>query len=74
MFGGEQGDWYDPNYHQIGDDLTNLNHTAWEVNTRLIAHSVGTFAASFEGFPKRTTEFRATKVKPTKYRGHKLIM
>ncbi|UNI13951.1 Aminopeptidase Y [Purpureocillium takamizusanense] len=74
MFGGKKGEWYDPNYHQIGDDLTNLNHTAWEVNTRLIAHSVGTFAASFEGFPERTTEPRATKAKPTKYRGHKLIM
>ncbi|KYK56519.1 hypothetical protein DCS_03519 [Drechmeria coniospora] len=75
MFGGKAGDWYDPNYHQIGDNLSNLNLTAWEVNTKLIAHSVATYASSFEGFPKRTSEFRteayASKVK---YRGHKLFM
>jgi aminopeptidase Y len=35
MFGGEAGVWYDKNYHQIGDDLTNLNYTAWEVNTKV---------------------------------------
>ncbi|KAG8424341.1 Aminopeptidase Y [Metarhizium acridum] len=56
LFGGEEGEWYDKNYHQIGDDLNNLNMTAWEVNTKLIAHSVATYAASFEGFPERTRE------------------
>ncbi|KID68055.1 aminopeptidase Y precursor, partial [Metarhizium hybridum] len=56
FFGGEEGEWYDKNYHQIGDDLNNLNMTAWEVNTKLIAHSVATYAASFEGFPQRTRE------------------
>lgn len=35
MFGGEAGVWYDKNYHQIGDDLTNVNYTAWEVNTKV---------------------------------------
>jgi aminopeptidase Y len=34
-FGGEAGVWYDKNYHQIGDDLTNVNYTAWEVNTKV---------------------------------------
>jgi aminopeptidase Y len=53
MFGGKAGDWYDPCYHQLCDDVGNVNVTAWEVNTRLIAHSVATYAQSFEGFPER---------------------
>lgn len=35
MFGGEAGVWYDKNYHQIGDDVSNLNLEAWEINTRV---------------------------------------
>lgn len=35
MFGGHAGQWLDPCYHQICDDLGNLNHTAWEVNTKV---------------------------------------
>lgn len=35
MFGGHAGQWLDPCYHQICDDLSNLNHTAWEVNTKV---------------------------------------
>jgi aminopeptidase Y len=34
-FGGHAGQWLDPCYHQICDDLGNLNHTAWEVNTKV---------------------------------------
>ena len=36
MFGGQHGEWYDPCYHQLCDDLNNLNLTAWEVNTKVI--------------------------------------
>ncbi|OAA54393.1 aminopeptidase Y precursor [Cordyceps fumosorosea ARSEF 2679] len=53
LFGGVAGEWYDKNYHQIGDDVSNLNLEAWQVNTKLIAHTVATYARSFEGFPKR---------------------
>ncbi|POR32457.1 Peptide hydrolase [Tolypocladium paradoxum] len=75
MFGGRAGEWYDPCYHQLCDDLHNLNATAWEVNTKLIAHSVATFARSFEGFPSRTKGARADGyAKTTKYRGHTLVM
>jgi aminopeptidase Y len=35
QFGGIAGEWYDKNYHQIGDDLSNVNMTAWEVNTKV---------------------------------------
>ncbi|KAF5870732.1 putative aminopeptidase y protein [Botrytis fragariae] len=79
MFGGKAGDWYDPCYHQLCDDLSNLALDAWLINTQLIAHSVATYAASFEGFPKRTLESvsaaAAKKVKEeTKYHGPQLVM
>jgi aminopeptidase Y len=35
IFGGEAGAWYDPCYHQLCDDINNLNLTAWEVNTKV---------------------------------------
>ena len=35
MFGGVAGEWYDPCYHQLCDDLSNVNMTAWEVNTKV---------------------------------------
>lgn len=54
-FGGKAGEWYDPCYHQLCDDVGNVNVTAWEVNTRLIAHSVATYARSFKDFPERET-------------------
>ncbi|CAB4254565.1 similar to Saccharomyces cerevisiae YBR286W APE3 Vacuolar aminopeptidase Y, processed to mature form by Prb1p [Maudiozyma barnettii] len=40
-------------YHQLCDDLTNLAWDAFLINTKLIAHSVATYANSFEGFPLR---------------------
>jgi aminopeptidase Y len=43
MFGGKAGIAYDPNYHQLGDDLTNVDAEAWVVNTKVIA----TFAVFF---------------------------
>ncbi|KAK6349048.1 hypothetical protein TWF730_009808 [Orbilia blumenaviensis] len=80
MFGGKAGEWYDPCYHQLCDDLTNLDETAWTVNARLVSKSVGKYAESFEGFPERTLdtdEIRAAREeskKKWKYRGKKLIM
>lgn len=99
LFGGVAGAWYDPCYHQLCDDITNLNLTAWEVNTKvskavqltarmtkinafqLIAHSVATYAKSFDGFPKRTPEIEerslssSKKSKPLfKYKGNDLVM
>ncbi|KAF4511575.1 hypothetical protein G6O67_003357 [Ophiocordyceps sinensis] len=54
MFGGKAGEWFDQCYHQACDDAHNLDLAAWEVNTKLIAHSVAVFAESFAGFPERT--------------------
>lgn len=35
MFGGKAGEWYDPCYHQLCDDVGNVNSTAWLVNTKV---------------------------------------
>lgn len=35
MFGGKAGDWFDPCYHQLCDDLSNVNLTIWETNTKV---------------------------------------
>lgn len=40
-------------YHQLCDNVSNLAWDAFLVNTKLIAHSVATYANSFEGFPER---------------------
>ncbi|KAI1467607.1 Zn-dependent exopeptidase [Daldinia caldariorum] len=75
MFGGKAGEWYDPCYHQLCDDVGNVNSTAWLLNTKLVAHSVATFAASFKGFPERsnTTVFESSEQR-AKYHGHRLIL
>ncbi|KPM42616.1 Aminopeptidase Y [Neonectria ditissima] len=75
QFGGKAGDWYDPCYHQLCDDLSNLNYTAWVVNTKLIAHSVATYALSFDGFPKRTDDVSVSAYdEKVKYHGGKLMI
>ncbi|PHH85026.1 hypothetical protein CDD83_1025 [Cordyceps sp. RAO-2017] len=76
MFGGRVGVSLDPCYHQKCDDLNNLNLTAWELNTKLIAHSVAEFAVSFDGFPERTLMSKAEKARlpPSRYRGPKPFM
>jgi aminopeptidase Y len=35
IFGGKAGAQYDPCYHQLCDDIHNLDLTAWEVNTKV---------------------------------------
>jgi len=75
MFGGVAGNWYDPCYHQLCDDIGNLNMTAWEVNTKLVAHSVATYALSLKGFPERTDiKSASTYGEGFKYHGPKLIV
>ncbi|OLN89038.1 putative leucine aminopeptidase 2-like protein 2 [Colletotrichum chlorophyti] len=51
LFGGEAGVAYDVNYHLIGDDINNLDHDAYLVNTQAIAHSVAKYAQSWESLP-----------------------
>jgi len=74
MFGGKAGDWYDPCYHQLCDTVDNLALDAWVLNTKLVAHSIATYAASFNGFPKRVGIKTETIQEPSLYHGPKLIM
>ncbi|OAA68269.1 aminopeptidase y precursor [Niveomyces insectorum RCEF 264] len=77
LFGGQAGAWYDPCYHQLCDDVGNVNLTAWELNAKLVAHSVATFAKSFDGFPNRTLESlnaASTYGSTVKYHGGKLVI
>ena len=50
IFNGEVADIC---YHQLCDGVPNLSWDAFLVNSKLIAHSVATFADSFDWFPKR---------------------
>ncbi|KAL2167497.1 hypothetical protein VTG60DRAFT_1191 [Thermothelomyces hinnuleus] len=79
FFGGEAGVPYDVCYHAICDTISNLNLTAWELNTKLVAHSVATYARSFEGFPERTLDEFSVEVsnaysENVKYHGSKLFI
>ncbi|CAK3849729.1 peptidase family M28 [Lecanosticta acicola] len=77
VFGGKAGDWYDHCYHQLCDDVGNVNVTAWEVNTKLIAHSVATYAKSFKGFPERLpleASGPSKYAQRVKFRGNKLFI
>lgn len=76
-FGGEAGKWYDSCYHQLCDDVGNVNATAWEINTKLIAHSVATYAKSFKSFPERETASASGMTRyerETKFHGEKLYI
>ena len=79
IFGGEAGAWYDPCYHQLCDDLENVDYDAWENNAKLVAHSVATYARSLDGFPERAPAENGTavlksvlpdNVMPTKVHAH----
>lgn len=74
LFGGEQGIQYDPCYHLLCDDLNNLAYDAWEVNTKLIAHSVAVYANSWEGFPVRETSVNEQSSFPFEYHGAHMIV
>ncbi|KAF2019194.1 aminopeptidase-like protein Y [Aaosphaeria arxii CBS 175.79] len=75
QFGGKAGDWYDNCYHQLCDDLGNVNETAWIVNTKLIAHSIATYARSFKGFPERTLSVSSNAYSENvKYHGSRLFI
>ena len=51
MFRGEAGVAYDPNYHEAGDTIDNLNLEAFFLNTKSIANSVALFATGLTSIP-----------------------
>ncbi|CDO93574.1 unnamed protein product [Kluyveromyces dobzhanskii CBS 2104] len=65
---------FDQCYHSLCDDVSNLAFDAFLVNTRLIAHSVATYAKSLEGFPERNLNVTAASTSEFPYRGSKLIV
>lgn len=74
QFGGVAGIPFDPCYHQLCDNATNLAYDAFVLNTKLIAHSVATYASSLEGFPVREPAPIAAEAQPFSiYRGPKII-
>ncbi|MCX5392025.1 M28 family metallopeptidase [Streptomyces sp. NPDC006482] len=51
-YGGEAGVAYDVNYHAKGDNLDNVNMTAFDVNIDVIANAVGTYAHDISSLRK----------------------
>lgn len=72
-WGGEEDIAYDANYHQAGDNIFNLALDAFWLNTKLIAHSVATYASSFDSLPAPTSLTRRSahqaKVRRQAYNG-----
>lgn len=56
------GEILDKCYHQLCDDVSNLAWDAFMLNTKLIAHSVATYAKSLDSFPKRDVNATASSL------------
>ncbi|MBA0046198.1 M28 family peptidase [Mycobacteroides sp. LB1] len=48
-WGGKADQPFDPNYHQAGDTLANVNKDALKINAGGVAYTVGLYAQSLEG-------------------------
>ncbi|XBW37610.1 hypothetical protein QEN19_003191 [Hanseniaspora menglaensis] len=57
----DNGEVLDKCYHELCDDVSNLNFDAFLVNTRLIAHSVATYARDLSEFPLREVTERKSE-------------
>ncbi|KAL1958897.1 hypothetical protein VTO42DRAFT_3450 [Malbranchea cinnamomea] len=53
LFGGTAGESYDPNYHAVGDNMTNLALDAFYLNTRGVAYALATYADSVKSLPPK---------------------
>ncbi|EAW12353.1 M28 family metallopeptidase [Aspergillus clavatus NRRL 1] len=53
LFGGQAGVALDANYHAKGDNMTNLNHKAFLINSRATAFAVATYANNLSSIPPR---------------------
>ncbi|WP_374775191.1 M28 family metallopeptidase [Streptomyces sp. NBC_01310] len=54
-FGGQAGVAYDVNYHGKGDDITNIDHKALDINVDVIADAVGHYAFDLAPLTKPVT-------------------
>jgi len=53
-WGGKANVTFDSCYHQACDTVDNLNHKAWGIMTKGIAHALATYANSLAGIRKPT--------------------
>ncbi|KAH8821348.1 putative leucine aminopeptidase 2 [Xylogone sp. PMI_703] len=53
IFGGKANVAYDINYHGAGDNVKNLNIGAFLHNAKAIAHSIATYARSWDSLPPK---------------------
>jgi carboxypeptidase Q len=70
LFGGQAGVALDANYHEEGDNMTNLNREAFLINSRATAFAVATYANSLESIPVRnmTTAVKRSQLDEIKKR------
>lgn len=64
LWGGRPGAPFDPNYHTVRDDITNVDRHALEVMGPSVAYAVGAYAQSIEGpngVPGRDDRHRRTR-------------
>lgn len=69
----QNGKVLDKCYHELCDDLTNIAWDAFLVNTKLIAHSVATYAKDLTNFPARSA-VETKNAQEFKYRGSHLVI
>ncbi|KAJ5172695.1 Peptidase M28 [Penicillium capsulatum] len=70
LFGGQANVSYDENYHAAGDNMTNLNHEAFLINSRATAFAVATYANSLASIPPRNDTGTKRTVKKRGPRSH----
>lgn len=73
IWGGEEDIAFDYYYHAAGDNIFNLALDAFLLNTKLVAHSVATYAQSFDSLPQPSSMTKRSahlaKVKRQAYNG-----
>ncbi|KAF1846534.1 aminopeptidase-like protein Y [Cucurbitaria berberidis CBS 394.84] len=67
LFGGEAGKPLDGCYHQKCDDINNLSHDAYLLNTQSIANSVAKYAVSWEGIPRPNATHRKRSAEKSRF-------
>ncbi|KKK16252.1 aminopeptidase Y [Aspergillus rambellii] len=70
LFGGQAGVAFDANYHAAGDNMTNLNHEAFLINSRATAFAIATYANNLESIPPRNSTRSVLKKRSLSRRAH----
>ncbi|KXS96388.1 hypothetical protein AC578_8442 [Pseudocercospora eumusae] len=70
LWGGQAGVAYDPNYHQAGDNYTNLNFEAFLTNTKAIAASIAHYGSDLSSIPPRNSTMKMLKTRGLHHHPH----